>query len=196
MSNTSLRPGDTAPYNMIKGPNGLRAGWRLLIFFAILLTLGYAANRIVDSVMEKLHADFFTPLGGTIVLGGLASTLILAAWIMGRIEGRSLADYGLPWRRAFCLQFWQGSSIQLRAPHCSAYCVAPFVSFIVRVAGYSFLRYREIRRGVDCAAFSRCLTRRFLLPWVFVIYADQRHRLLACGCSYFVTHGWSARPQP
>ncbi len=110
MSNTFLRPGETARYNMIKGPNGLRAGWRLLIFFMILLPLGYAANRMIDSVMEKLHADFFTPLGGTIVLTGLATTLILTTGFMGRIEGRSLADYGLPWRRAFCLQFWQGAA--------------------------------------------------------------------------------------
>jgi len=113
MSNTFLQPADAARYNMLKGPNGLRAGWRLLIFPAILLPLGYAANRIIDSVMEKLHADFFTPLGGTIILGGLASTLLLTAWIMARIEGRSLADYGLPWRRAFCLQFWQGAAFSL-----------------------------------------------------------------------------------
>jgi membrane protease YdiL (CAAX protease family) len=95
---------------MIKGPNGLRAGWRVLIFLAILLPLGYAANRIIDSVMAKLHADFFTPVGGTIVLGGLAAALLLATWIMAKIEGRSLADYGLPWQRAFCLQFWQGAA--------------------------------------------------------------------------------------
>jgi membrane protease YdiL (CAAX protease family) len=110
MSNTFLRQGETARYNMIRGPNGLRAGWRLLIFFAILLPLGYAANRIIDSIMQARNADVFTPLGGTIILGGLASTLLLTAWIMGRIEGRSLADYGLPWRRALCLQFWQGAA--------------------------------------------------------------------------------------
>jgi hypothetical protein len=110
MSNSSLQPADAAHYDMIKGPNGLRAGWRLLIFFAILLPLGYAANRIVDPTLQRLNADFFTPLGGTIVLGGLASTLLLTAWIMGRIEDRSLADYGLPWRRAFCRQFWQGAA--------------------------------------------------------------------------------------
>lgn len=124
MSDTFLRPGETARYNMLKGPNGLRAGWRLLIFFAILLPLGYAANRMIHSVLEKLHADFFTPLGGTIVLGGLASTLLLTAWIMARMEGRSLADYGLPWRRAFCLQFWQGAALaSRRLPLCWWCCV-------------------------------------------------------------------------
>jgi len=27
---------------------------------------------------------------------------------MGRMEGRTIADYGLPWRRMFRVQFWQG----------------------------------------------------------------------------------------
>jgi len=33
---------------------------------------------------------------------------LLASWIMGRIEGRTIADYGLPGRRMFGGQFWQG----------------------------------------------------------------------------------------
>ena len=35
--------------------------------------------------------------------------LLLASWILGRIEGRTLADYGLPWRSMFCTRFWQGA---------------------------------------------------------------------------------------
>ncbi len=30
---------------------------------------------------------------------------------MGRFEGRSIADYGLPWRQSFRLRFWQGMLI-------------------------------------------------------------------------------------
>jgi hypothetical protein len=30
---------------------------------------------------------------------------------MSRIEGRRLGDYGFPWRRALCGQFWQGAAI-------------------------------------------------------------------------------------
>src|SRR5207244_9271812 len=33
---------------------------------------------------------------------------LLASGIMGRIEGRTIADYGLPWRRMFRVQYWQG----------------------------------------------------------------------------------------
>jgi len=32
---------------------------------------------------------------------------------MAQIERRTLGDYGLPWRRAFCGQFWQGVAIAM-----------------------------------------------------------------------------------
>ena len=93
------------------GPNGLRSGWRLLIFFAILIPLGYAAGRITDSILHKLQTDMYTPLGGTVVMAPLVVALLLSSGMMAKIEGRSIAEYGLPWRRAFCGQFWQGAAI-------------------------------------------------------------------------------------
>jgi uncharacterized protein len=91
-------------YGILKGPNGLRAGWRLLIFVAILVPLGYGA----DALMRRMHGDFSTPFGEVLSIDLLIVPLLIATWIMGRIEGRNLADYGLPWRRAFGRQFWQG----------------------------------------------------------------------------------------
>jgi membrane protease YdiL (CAAX protease family) len=38
------------------------------------------------------------------------TVFLLATWIMARIEGRTISDYGLPWRKAFGRQFWQGSA--------------------------------------------------------------------------------------
>jgi uncharacterized protein len=96
---------------LFAGPNGLRAGWRLLIFAAIFLPLGYFANGIVNSSTRWFHIDPYTPLGGFTVMGSFAVAVIMASWIMAKIEARSLADYGLPWRRAFCGQFWQGAAI-------------------------------------------------------------------------------------
>jgi hypothetical protein len=46
-----------------RGSNGLRPGWRLLIFFAILIPIGYVANRIVDLSLTKFRLDFYTPVG-------------------------------------------------------------------------------------------------------------------------------------
>jgi uncharacterized protein len=113
------------------GPNGLRAGWRLLIFFAILVPLGYLTNRLVDSVLRQLQLDIYTPLGGTMVTAPLVVALLLASWIMAKIEGRSIAEYGLPWQRAFCGQFWQGAAI--------SFASITALLFVVRLTGaFSF----------------------------------------------------------
>jgi uncharacterized protein len=96
-------------YGILKGPNGLRAGWRLLIFFGILVPLGYEMGRGVDALTRRMHADFSTPLGTVLLLDLFLLPLSIATAIMGRIERRTFADYGLPWRRAFGRQFWQGA---------------------------------------------------------------------------------------
>jgi uncharacterized protein len=44
-------------------------------------------------------------------MGTLVIALLLASHIMARIERRRIADFGLPWRRAFCRQFGQGAAI-------------------------------------------------------------------------------------
>jgi uncharacterized protein len=96
-------------YGTWKGPNGLRAGWRLLIFLAIFIPLVYGMSRGVDAVIRRMHADLSTPLGQVLSIDLLVLPLLIATWIMGRIERRTFADYGLPWRRAFARQFWQGA---------------------------------------------------------------------------------------
>jgi uncharacterized protein len=92
-------------YGILKGPNGLRAGWRLLIFVAILVPLGYG----VDALIRRVPADFSTPFGEVLSIDLLILPLLVATSIMGRIERRTFANYGLPWRRAFGRQFWQGA---------------------------------------------------------------------------------------
>jgi len=96
-------------YGILKGPNGLRAGWRLLIFVAILVPLGYGESRSVDALMHRMNADLSTPSVNVLLIDLFLLPLLIATWIMGRIECRTFADYGLPWRRAFGRQFWQGA---------------------------------------------------------------------------------------
>ncbi len=38
-------------------------------------------------------------------------TFLFASWVMARIERRSIAEYGLPWRLMFRSRFWSGSAI-------------------------------------------------------------------------------------
>ena len=118
-------------YGILKGPNGLRAGWRLLIFVAIFVPLGYGMSRSVDALTRRMHADFSTPLGNVLLLDLLLLPLVIATWIMGRIERRTFADYGLPWRRAFGRQFWQGA--------CFSFASFTVLLLVMRLAGvFSF----------------------------------------------------------
>lgn len=94
----------SAFHRVFYGPSELRAGWRLLIFLAIVIASINASNLIVH---ELLHgADNTTLFLVREVMDFLI--FLLASWIMGRIEGRTIADYGLPGRRMFQLRFWQG----------------------------------------------------------------------------------------
>jgi uncharacterized protein len=98
-------------YNILKGPDGLRAGWRVLIYAALVFALGYVANQTADAMLHGRQPDQASPVVGIVMFSVALSALLLAAWIMSKIEGRSLADYGLPWRRALCAQFWQAFAI-------------------------------------------------------------------------------------
>jgi membrane protease YdiL (CAAX protease family) len=104
----------TPRYNILKGPNGLRAGWRLLIFAAIFIPLTYGGNFIAEAILRRLHRAIDTGPGTFIVWDiFFLVPFFLATGIMAKTERRSFADYGLPWRRAFCAQFWQGAAIAL-----------------------------------------------------------------------------------
>jgi len=91
-------------HRVFYGPSELRAGWRLCIFLAIVIGLINAGNFMVGRLLPG--ADSTT----LFLVRELMEFLIflLASWIMGRIEGRTIADYGLPWRWMFGVQFWQG----------------------------------------------------------------------------------------
>jgi uncharacterized protein len=86
------------------GPSGLRAGSRLCIFLAIVVALIKASNLMVGRLLHG--ADDTTLFLVREVMDFLI--FLLASWIMGRIEGRTIADYGLPWRKMLGVQFWQG----------------------------------------------------------------------------------------
>ena len=91
------------------GPSGLRAGWRLVVFCAILAVLAVARNALIRRA----------GIGGiTLYVFNQATRFLfclIASGLMARFEGRSIADYGLPWRQAFRVRFWQGILIGFAA---------------------------------------------------------------------------------
>jgi hypothetical protein len=87
------------------GPSELRAGWRLLIFLVFFLV----ASFVVVILTSPLGGHLNTVESRTIVrtLASLLPLLVAGA-LMAKLEGRRMADYGLPWRHSLGKQFWQG----------------------------------------------------------------------------------------
>lgn len=104
-------PESSSLNRMFLGPNGLRAGWRILIFLALVVMMGFLLGRIkpLQHFIQSLGAKgTMTPLA-TIAGEGLSVLLVfVAAVIMTLIEKRSFTDYGLPMNEAFGKRFWQG----------------------------------------------------------------------------------------
>jgi uncharacterized protein len=122
------------------GPNGLRAGWRLLIFVALVVVLlgGFLLirNGGLQGFREaQKHANeiTITPL----LMGGSEAIpfvfLCIATLIMGKIEHRKFSEYGLPLSQALRKDFWIGCLLGFLA--ISGTLLAMFLLHGFRVTG-------------------------------------------------------------
>jgi membrane protease YdiL (CAAX protease family) len=102
----------SAAHNIFIGPDGIRAGWRLLIFLALDFAFIYGIVRI-PGVRALLPSQQILTAKGLLFSEGLLNLLplLLAAAVMTLIEKRSFADYGMPLQEAFGKRFWQGVPI-------------------------------------------------------------------------------------
>jgi len=83
------------------GPNGIRVGWRLLLFLVIFGAFGAVLQVLArslpafDAAMRTTRAGTFTPLGlfGFEMANFLAAIAAMA--VMAKVEHRRLGDYGL-----------------------------------------------------------------------------------------------------
>lgn len=103
-------PSPARPTNFFRGPNGIRAGWRVLIF--LLIFAGLVGVLFVAVTARSSHAaagmSQLTPLGLGETEGILFLSAAIAALIMARIEHRKFGQYGLPLRSALGKDFWIG----------------------------------------------------------------------------------------
>lgn len=111
MPETELTPAPSSDSRLriiFLGPHGVRAGWRLLIFLALLVAVRFAVVFPLGKIIGRLGTGFSARnviIGETFAFG----VVLIATAIMGRFERRSLADYGLPFRFALGKQFWAGA---------------------------------------------------------------------------------------
>lgn len=128
MSSTSSPTGFDAPppfggaepaqpaHSFFSGPNGLRAGWRLLIAFAIFVPLSAGIGSALTHfpplrAWVRAQKGGMTPGLAIFSEGTVFLALMLTAFLMTRIEHRSFADYGLPLDQTFGKRFWQGMPV-------------------------------------------------------------------------------------
>jgi uncharacterized protein len=104
------------------GPNGLRAGWRVLLFTALLAVLlgGFVLIRAggPEAFRERYRNQSEVTITPLLMGGSEAITLLflcIAALAMGKLEHRKFGEYGLPLRRALRKDFWVGSLTGLLA---------------------------------------------------------------------------------
>jgi membrane protease YdiL (CAAX protease family) len=119
------------------GPNGLRAGWRFVVFLLIFGTAAVIPALVLGHFVPRIPAwaksqprGMFTP--GYLIFYESWQTvfLFLAVFVMSKIEKRAFSDYGLPKRGAFGRKFWLGSAVGLGG-------VLLQIALIATLGGYS-----------------------------------------------------------
>ncbi|HTZ97020.1 MAG TPA: type II CAAX endopeptidase family protein [Terriglobales bacterium] len=95
------------------GPNGLRAGWRLAIFVLMLVAMGAVARAMILRFLipAGFAPEAFTPWSVAVQDAIFVPIVAIAAWVMSKIEGRKIGQYGLPWRQGLGKQLCLGSGI-------------------------------------------------------------------------------------
>lgn len=94
----------------IIGPKGLRAGWRLLIFLLMLVAMGAVARAIIIRFLIPAGFDpeRFTPSHVAVPDAFFVVIIAVAAWVMSKIEGRKIGQYGLPVKQGVVKHLWLG----------------------------------------------------------------------------------------
>jgi membrane protease YdiL (CAAX protease family) len=100
--------------NIFRGPQGIRAGWRLLLFIFLWLACvraeGFTLKHVpgVDAWFKAQDPKVMTPPVAIVSEGIMLFALLVATSVMALIEKHTYADYHLPLNQAFGKRFWQG----------------------------------------------------------------------------------------
>jgi uncharacterized protein len=139
MEPTSQQPQPQAPHGsppphplsrIFWNAQGLRTGWRLLVYFLIVAGLSAAVVFLIRATFGIQRGQPSAPVFISIEALEFA-VVFAAAAIMARIENRPLGVYGLPVREAFAGKFWLGFLLGLVE-------VSLLIGLIAAFGGYSF----------------------------------------------------------
>jgi membrane protease YdiL (CAAX protease family) len=91
-------PGPSTMRKIFLGPDGLRAGWGLLIFIALFAVIALIVNVIGHKLYphdREAAASAISPLMAFAIEGINFLAVLFITWIMSKIERRAVAVYGL-----------------------------------------------------------------------------------------------------
>ncbi len=132
--------GQSAPFEakmIFVGPEGIRAGWRLLIYICIVAVIGVGLFVVLGQIPAFRNALTQANQGRmnttALIFSEIpqAIAVLLAAVLMSLIEKRSWAAYGMPLKQAFGLRFWEGMLWGVAA-------ISAMIGLIAAFHGYSF----------------------------------------------------------
>jgi CAAX protease family protein len=106
---TEITSAVSSPWRRIfRNPRELRAGWRFAIFLTLLTVLSLGGH-VIASVLHYQPEEGWT--AGAFLFAEFTQFALtcVAVALMGRLERRSLARYGLPLQGAFGRHFWAGA---------------------------------------------------------------------------------------
>src|SRR5438874_1380823 len=99
--------------SLFVGVKGVRSGWRVLLYCAVLAALVSSFVLVIRAVRARLTmpgqpAAVLTPGRAALNEGALLLGVLLTSAMFGRFEKRSLADYGLPVGGTAAARFLEG----------------------------------------------------------------------------------------
>jgi membrane protease YdiL (CAAX protease family) len=103
---------------LLIGPDGLRHGWRFLIFVAaIVLVAQFLEQPAIAFLAAKLHVDRSALSASSIILGDGFDLIVvlIVTGVFALCERRRIDSYGLPINKAFGGLFWNGVVAALAA---------------------------------------------------------------------------------
>jgi uncharacterized protein len=131
------------------GSNGIRAGWRLLVFAAIIVGLLY--GKLCLYAMLHVHAP--SPADKLIFPGYDAANaafnfmlVVMATLTMSKIERRPFHVYGLPWRNVLRSRIWAGMLGGFAIVAFVLLCVFAWLYAIYTDDRYRILAHRDSAR--------------------------------------------------
>jgi uncharacterized protein len=132
------------------GPNGIRAGWRLLIYLPLTYVLSEAISALLDhipltaGILSAHVRGVMTPGFGIVVYIPVLLAFPLPALIMAKIERRPFATYGLPLKGAFGKLFWQGviwGLVAMSVVMVAIYALGGFSFGTFALSGFAVIKY-------------------------------------------------------